>query len=776
MNIHFLISAEEVNSNEFLNHLIYAIMGTVNYMRLSIGNVISVSIFDEKIVYKNIKTIGKIKKHPFAREIEDAYKKYAHYEPKETNLKNSIIDYHENVILSDPVMKNQKNVIIICKAFDKTDLTDYSEETINFIRDKRDQDLGIYFISENTMYSSNMVYKLSETRLDEDGLYPIAHLLSGLYDNRLVISVKKFCYHLTHGSLCNKYNDWSDWSGPCEFRQRRKEIPLNITRTKATKFLRHYIPTCSNTFDYSISVKEDFKIDCSNIIYDCRGTCDAGYKFKPFVADNEIVERYVECTDLPPCTEEQRKSRDKYEYKKIIKDLNDEAEQKEYQDTIERKVIEKIREGETEAQANARKIKAIHEFIDNRINAMLNKQYALLNIKPPGYKEETKGNSEDLTDTNIISEILPPQYTVSGNSNLKKYPAKDTDSKKGDNHEPHKDDQEIKVIENYHPKQNGEVEKEISEINNDSDGNITKNPTDIRILEKKQLNGNNKHTDDPIDGAQDGDKYEGNVIAENKEIKGIDKNTDETTINNNMRVDNTSEMKADPIYTSVDHEKNNGNAESNKQTLPKEESESNKEKYEDKQIFPDKTKSETEKKDKEIVTDQELNKITQNGNVENKGEENPENSKTIVSDSNILSKQIPIDNTKIIESHSTLDENKTVEGNISTHETKTVEEGIPVHESKIVDEHKPLEETKKVEEYEPVHESKTVEGNIPKYESKTVEGNIPAYENKTIEEDMPVNETKTIEEHKPVHETKTVEQSIPVHETKAIEENIPAYE
>ncbi|SCN27562.1 TRAP-like protein [Plasmodium berghei] len=785
MNIHFLISAEEVNSKEFLKHLIYAIMGTVNYMILSIGNVISVSIFDEKIVYKNIKAIGKIKKQSFASEIEEAYNKYVHYEAKETNLKNSIIDYHENVILSDPVMKNQKNVLIICKAFDEKDLTDYSDETVNFIRDKRDQNLGIYFISENTLYSSNIVYKLSETRLDEDGLYPLAHLLSGYYDNRLVISVKKFCYHLTYGSLCTKYNDWSDWFGSCEFRQRRKEIPLNITRTEASNFLRYYTPTCSNAFDYTISVKEDFKIDCPNVIYNCRGTCDAGYKFKPYVSDNEIVERYVECKDLPPCTEEQRNSRDEYEHIHIIKDLNDKAQETEYQDIIERRVIEKKRKGETEAQASARKVKEINAFIDNRVKVMLNKQYALLNINPPGYEEETKGNSEDLTDTRKISEILPPKYTVPDNPTLKKHPSEDTYSKKeGDNREAHKDGQVIKVIEKDHLKQNGEVEKKISETNNDSDGNITKNPTDIQILEKKQLKGNNKHTDDSIDGAQDWDKYEGNVIVENKEMKGIDKNTDKITIDNNMKVDNTYEMKGALIYTTVEREGNNGSVEPNKQKLSKEkeELESNKEKNEDKQIFPDKTKSETEKKDKEIIRDQELNKITQNGNVEN------------------IEEVIPVHETKTVEEYKPLDESRVVEEVIPVHETKTVEEYKPLDESRVVEEYKPLDESRVVEEVIPVHETKTVEEYKPLYESRVVEEVIPVNETKTVEEYkpldesrvvedvIPVNETKTVEEYKPLDESKVVEDVIPVHETKTveeykpldesrvIEEDIPAYE
>ncbi|SCM16340.1 TRAP-like protein, partial [Plasmodium berghei] len=743
MNIHFLISAEEVNSKEFLKHLIYAIMGTVNYMILSIGNVISVSIFDEKIVYKNIKAIGKIKKQSFASEIEEAYNKYVHYEAKETNLKNSIIDYHENVILSDPVMKNQKNVLIICKAFDEKDLTDYSDETVNFIRDKRDQNLGIYFISENTLYSSNIVYKLSETRLDEDGLYPLAHLLSGYYDNRLVISVKKFCYHLTYGSLCTKYNDWSDWFGSCEFRQRRKEIPLNITRTEASNFLRYYTPTCSNAFDYTISVKEDFKIDCPNVIYNCRGTCDAGYKFKPYVSDNEIVERYVECKDLPPCTEEQRNSRDEYEHIHIIKDLNDKAQETEYQDIIERRVIEKKRKGETEAQASARKVKEINAFIDNRVKVMLNKQYALLNINPPGYEEETKGNSEDLTDTRKISEILPPKYTVPDNPTLKKHPSEDTYSKKeGDNREAHKDGQVIKVIEKDHLKQNGEVEKKISETNNDSDGNITKNPTDIQILEKKQLKGNNKHTDDSIDGAQDWDKYEGNVIVENKEMKGIDKNTDKITIDNNMKVDNTYEMKGALIYTTVEREGNNGSVEPNKQKLSKEkeELESNKEKNEDKQIFPDKTKSETEKKDKEIIRDQELNKITQNGNVEN------------------IVEVIPAHETKTVEEYKPLDESRVVEEVIPVNETKTVEEYKPLNESRVIEEYKPLDETKTVEEYKPLDESRVVEDVIPVHETKTVEEYKPLDESRVVEEVIPVHETKTVEEYKPLYESRVIEE------------------
>ncbi|SCM18135.1 TRAP-like protein [Plasmodium berghei] len=761
MNIHFLISAEEVNSKEFLKHLIYAIMGTVNYMILSIGNVISVSIFDEKIVYKNIKAIGKIKKQSFASEIEEAYNKYVHYEAKETNLKNSIIDYHENVILSDPVMKNQKNVLIICKAFDEKDLTDYSDETVNFIRDKRDQNLGIYFISENTLYSSNIVYKLSETRLDEDGLYPLAHLLSGYYDNRLVISVKKFCYHLTYGSLCTKYNDWSDWFGSCEFRQRRKEIPLNITRTEASNFLRYYTPTCSNAFDYTISVKEDFKIDCPNVIYNCRGTCDAGYKFKPYVSDNEIVERYVECKDLPPCTEEQRNSRDEYEHIHIIKDLNDKAQETEYQDIIERRVIEKKRKGETEAQASARKVKEINAFIDNRVKVMLNKQYALLNINPPGYEEETKGNSEDLTDTRKISEILPPKYTVPDNPTLKKHPSEDTYSKKeGDNREAHKDGQVIKVIEKDHLKQNGEVEKKISETNNDSDGNITKNPTDIQILEKKQLKGNNKHTDDSIDGAQDWDKYEGNVIVENKEMKGIDKNTDKITIDNNMKVDNTYEMKGALIYTTVEREGNNGSVEPNKQKLSKEkeELESNKEKNEDKQIFPDKTKSETEKKDKEIIRDQELNKITQNGNVEN------------------IVEVIPAHETKTVEEYKPLDESRVVEEVIPVNETKTVEEYKPLNESRVIEEYKPLDETKTVEEYKPLDESRVVEDVIPVHETKTVEEYKPLDESRVVEEVIPVHETKTVEEYKPLDESRVVEEVIPVNETKTVEEYKPLYE
>lgn len=418
MNIHFLISAEEVNNDTFLSHLIYAIMGTINYMRLSVGNIISISIFDDKIVYKNLQTIGNIKKHPLAREIEKAYQKYVHYEPKKTDLKNAITDYHENVILSDPVMKNQKNVIIICKAFTSKDLTDYSDETVNFIRDKRDQNLGIYFITQRSAHASAVVYSLSETKLDGDELYPLAHLLSSHYDSRVVISVKKFCYHLTYGALCNKYNDWSDWFGPCEFRQRRKEIPLNITRKKAGHFSNYYIPTCSNAFDYTLSVKEDFKIECSNVIYNCRGTCDAGYKFNPYVLDNEITENYDECNDLPPCTEEQRKSRDANEHIKLIDKLNKEAKEQEYKDIIERKVIEKLQDGETEAQASARKIKSTHAFIDKRVKAIMNKQYALLNMNPPGYEEETKENSEDLTDTSKLSEISTPQHAESEDSTL----------------------------------------------------------------------------------------------------------------------------------------------------------------------------------------------------------------------------------------------------------------------------------------------------------------------------------------------------------------------
>ncbi|CRH01500.1 TRAP-like protein, putative [Plasmodium relictum] len=378
MNIHFLISAEQMQNKIFLDKLLLLIIGTAHYMRPNRKNFFGVSVYEENIVYENIEKLDKLHTPTFIETIKSVLKNYVTSEAKKTNLYSAIKDYYERNILSNPALKQAKNVIIISKKITPNDLSDYSDELINYIREIRSKDLGIFFFTSDNPFSRNTIHTLSDSRYDHEVDYPIAYFIDEQYDYKSVSGIKKFCYHLKHGAVCSRYNDWSEWSGPCEFRKRERFIPLKMTISKSTSFRLYYEPTCRRVFDFTTAIKEDYRVECNNPIYECRGICDKGYKFKPYVQYGEIVENYVECHDLPPCTPEQKEKGDNLLFTEILSNLLEDTRLREANEGLLRRQIEQDMEGETEEGSNARRIAEIRKQVDRKIRLMIERQKELL--------------------------------------------------------------------------------------------------------------------------------------------------------------------------------------------------------------------------------------------------------------------------------------------------------------------------------------------------------------------------------------------------------------
>ncbi|ETW58384.1 hypothetical protein PFMC_05486 [Plasmodium falciparum CAMP/Malaysia] len=379
MNLHFLISAEEIDSKFFLNKMLLLILGGSSYMRYSKENYFSVSIYDKKLVYKNIKKIENIQGASYYEQLQSAFKKHIKPSARRTNLYESLKEYYEKYIIGNKNIKKSKNIIIIVKKFTSDDLSEYHENLNRYIKEIRSKDVGIYFFSDDSIYSKNIILNISESGYNMEVQYPIAHFVSESYRANDLFGVKKFCYQLLHGATCKSYNEWSEWSGPCEFERRQRIIPLKITNIESTNFRSHYDPSCRNVFDYSMSIKEDFRVNCKNSIYECRGICDKGYKFKPYAKSNEIVESYEECNDLPPCTRDQRKNGDHTLYADVIlNSLLSESSIQQIRDRDDRALIEKDMPGDTEEMSNERRIKDMHLFLDNKMKYMIDKQHKLI--------------------------------------------------------------------------------------------------------------------------------------------------------------------------------------------------------------------------------------------------------------------------------------------------------------------------------------------------------------------------------------------------------------
>ncbi|SOV19265.1 TRAP-like protein sporozoite-specific transmembrane, putative [Plasmodium gaboni] len=379
MNLHFLISSEEIDSKFFLNKILLLILGGTSYMRYNKQNYFSVSIYDKKIVYKNIKKIENIRGASYYEQLQSAFKKYIKYSGRKTNLLASLKEYYEKYIVGNKNIKESKNIIILVKRFTSDDLFEFDEDLNRYIKEIRSKDVGIYFISDDSIHSKNMILNISETVYNMEVDYPIAHFVSESFRSNDLYGVKKFCYQLLHGATCESYNEWSEWSGPCEFERRQRIIPLKITNTESTSFRSHYDPSCRNVFDYNMAIKEDFRANCKNIIYECRGICDKGYRFKPYTKYNEIMESYEECKDLPPCTKDQKKNGDHTLYSEVIlNSLLSEASLKEIRDREDRTLIEKDMPGDTEEMSNERRIKDTHIFLDNKMKYLIDKQHKLI--------------------------------------------------------------------------------------------------------------------------------------------------------------------------------------------------------------------------------------------------------------------------------------------------------------------------------------------------------------------------------------------------------------
>ncbi|SCP05855.1 TRAP-like protein, putative [Plasmodium ovale] len=406
MTVHYLISAEEVNGADFLENLLFALMGTMRYMMQNKNHLFSVSIYDEKIVYQNVQVIDKIKTFAYVKDLRQAFANYVSFNPKNTNLHASLREYYENTILTNPLLKNKKNVIIICKNYTEIDSSKYTDELINYIRDIRSNDLGIFFFTENRYFAKNTVARISESLYRNDVGYPLVDFIMHLYDGRGVAGLKKFCYHLKYGSTCARYGDWSEWSGSCEFRTRQREIPLKISMSPSEKPERYYEPTCRNVFNYNLSVREELRVECQSNIYECRGICDKGYKFKPYTSYYEIIENYVECNDLPKCTDEQKQNGDDVIYKDLLAKLLNEARASLNNDQAKRRKIEEDKAGEIEEQSNARRVVAVKKQLDDKMRAMLEKQRDLLRMheQERKRKEQVDVRTEEQTEEQQIRE------------------------------------------------------------------------------------------------------------------------------------------------------------------------------------------------------------------------------------------------------------------------------------------------------------------------------------------------------------------------------------
>ncbi|CAA9989724.1 conserved Plasmodium protein, unknown function [Plasmodium knowlesi strain H] len=379
MNIHVLVSAEERYDRQY-SYLLARRIANIAFNLENTWNYFSYSFFDDKILYTDMRRMGyEYDMLETLTRFQKDHKQYSITEYKHSNVFASLKEYYEEYILNNPQMNFSKNVIIISKFFGEQELSEYSEEFINYIRDIRSKKLGIFFYSDNSEKSRERTFQISEMSYHKSSNAPLAYFFGNDVDIAATVSVERFCYALEYGGTCARYNDWSDWSGPCEFRKRQRTTPIKVTLEPYIINKDHYVAHCRSLFNYEVIIREDYRRECTNEIYECRGICDEGYMFKPRVVEHEILEKYVSCNDLPVCTHEQRLKNHHRIYKELTKMLNSYAEDLRDEEILERKQMNKPYKGEIgEEGAMPRIVKEAGEQLKEKTRSMIERQHLLI--------------------------------------------------------------------------------------------------------------------------------------------------------------------------------------------------------------------------------------------------------------------------------------------------------------------------------------------------------------------------------------------------------------
>ncbi|ANQ09786.1 Uncharacterized protein PCOAH_00046920 [Plasmodium coatneyi] len=379
MNIHVLVSAESRYLRDY-SYLLGRRIGTIGINLDNTWNYFSYSFFDDKILYTYMKRMDYgFHMEEILNQFQKDHKRYAITKHGHSDVYASLKEYYETYILNNPKMHYKKNVIIISKFFGDQEPSEYSDEFINYIRDLRSKRLGIFFYSDDSEKSKQLTYYVSEMSNYRSSSIPLAYFFNGVIDTRARVSVERFCYALENGATCARYNDWSDWSGPCEFRKRQRTIPKRVTLETYITSKKHYTPHCRSLFNYELIIREDYRSECTNEIYECRGICDEGYMFKPNVKAYEILEKYVSCDDLPTCSRQQRQKKHDEIYEKLLRMLNNYADHLRDEEILKRKAMNRPYEGEIgEEGAHPRMVSEASAQLKEKTDSMLERQHILI--------------------------------------------------------------------------------------------------------------------------------------------------------------------------------------------------------------------------------------------------------------------------------------------------------------------------------------------------------------------------------------------------------------
>ncbi|KJP87731.1 hypothetical protein AK88_02626 [Plasmodium fragile] len=414
MNIHVLISAETRYYNRF-SYLLGRRIASMAFSLENSWNYFAYSFFDDKILYTDMRRMqyGFDMMETLSTFQKD-HKQYSITKHGHSNVFGSLKEYYEKYILNNPKMHYAKNVIIICKFFGEMEPSEYSDEFINYIRDIRSKNLGIFFFSDSSEKSKKLTFLISEMSNHKSSHIPLAYFFTNEIDSHARISVKRFCYALEYGATCARYNDWSDWSGPCEFRKRQRTIPKKVTLDTYIINEDYYTAHCRSLFNYELIIREDYRSECDNEIYKCRGICDEGYMFKPNVVTYEILEQYVPCNDLPICSPQQREKNHHKTYRELLGMLNKYADDLRKDEIIERKKMNKPYTGEIgEEGAQPRMLKEASAQLKKKTDSMIQRQHLLIKNHKLLLQHIDKGDQVKVIDNlgNFITVKRPTKNT-----------------------------------------------------------------------------------------------------------------------------------------------------------------------------------------------------------------------------------------------------------------------------------------------------------------------------------------------------------------------------
>ncbi|KMZ97806.1 hypothetical protein PVNG_03653 [Plasmodium vivax North Korean] len=379
MNLHILVSAES-HQNERFSYLLglriaseaMTMKGTLNYL--------SYSFFDDKLLYTYRKLLdNQYDMMETLKHFQEKHKTYGITTHEHSNVFGSLKEYYEKYILNKRDMRKSKNVIIICKFFGKMEPSEYSDEFINYIRDIRSKKLGVFFFSDNSEESKKITFQISEMSNYKSSHVPLAYFFTDEIDSHNRISIKRFCYALEYGATCKRYNDWSDWSGPCDFRKRQRTMPKRITLRRNVTNKDYYTAHCRNLFNYELIIKEDYRSECASEMYSCRGICGEGYMFTPHVVNYELLEKYVPCYDLPVCSPKQKAKRRHEVYDNLLRMLNDYAWQLRREETTQRTKMNRLHESEfDEESAHPRMMREATAQLKKKTDSIIERQRSLI--------------------------------------------------------------------------------------------------------------------------------------------------------------------------------------------------------------------------------------------------------------------------------------------------------------------------------------------------------------------------------------------------------------